>query len=161
MKCNPSWPEIHDFLLPTDEVQNRADLITRVFKAKVKELKSDIITKKKIFGTIVAFMYTIKFQKCGLPDAHFLIILADSYQLLTPEAYDHLVSAEIPDPATNNYLYSIVIKHMMHGPCGSNSSCMKKNVHCKFKYPHNYATETFKGKKSYPFYRRRNSGKYF
>lgn len=116
MTCNPSWPEIEDLLLPTDEVQNRPDLISRVFKAKVEELKSDI--KKYIFGKVAAFMYTREFKKRGLPP-HFLIILANEYKLLSPESYDKIVCAELPDPEINDYLHSLVIKHMMHGPCGS------------------------------------------
>jgi len=45
MTCNPSWPEIEEYLLSTDEAQNRPDLICRVFKAKVEELKTDILKK--------------------------------------------------------------------------------------------------------------------
>ncbi|XP_060202830.1 uncharacterized protein LOC132631247 [Lycium barbarum] len=163
MTCNPSWPEIEDLLLPTDEVQNRPDLISRTFKAKVEELKSDIV-KKGIFGKVVAFMYTIEFQKRGLPHAHFLIILADEYKLLTPEAYDKVICAEIPNLDTNHYLHSLVIKHMMHGPCRSlnpKSPCMIKTGHCEFKYPTSYAPETCKGKNSYPIYRRQDTGNFF
>ncbi|XP_075096560.1 uncharacterized protein LOC142174627 [Nicotiana tabacum] len=43
MTCNPSWPEIKEHLLPTDEAQNRPDLISRVFRAKIEELKTDIL----------------------------------------------------------------------------------------------------------------------
>ncbi|XP_009776910.1 uncharacterized protein [Nicotiana sylvestris] len=162
MTCNPSWLEIEDFLLPTDEVQNRPDLVSRIFKAKVEELKSDIV-KKSIFGKVAAFMYTIEFQKRGLPHAHFLIILADGYKLLTLEAYDKVVCAELPDGNTNSYLHSLVVKHMMHGPCGSlnpTSPCMKKMRQSKFKYPRDYANETSKGQNSYPIYRRRDTGKF-
>ncbi|XP_060218953.1 uncharacterized protein LOC132645771 [Lycium barbarum] len=162
MTCNPSWPEIEDFLLPTDEIQNRPDLISRVFKAKLEELKSDIV-KTSIFEKVAAFMYSIEFQKRGLPHAHFLIILEDEYKLLTPEAYDRIVCAELPNSDTNQYLHSLVIKHMMHGPCGTlnpTNSCMKKKGYCKFKYPKSYANETSKGQNSYPIYRRRDTGKF-
>ena len=37
--CNPSWPEIKENLLASVESQNRPDLICRVFRAKLKELK--------------------------------------------------------------------------------------------------------------------------
>ncbi|XP_016472453.1 uncharacterized protein LOC107794475 isoform X3 [Nicotiana tabacum] len=123
MTCNPSWPEIEEHLLVTDEVQNRPDLVSRVFRAKVEEMKTDIL-KRNIFGKVAASMYTIEFQKRGLPHAHFLIILKDEYKLLTPEAYDRVVCAEIPDSDKNDYLYSVVTKHMMHEPCGSlNPKC--------------------------------------
>ncbi|XP_075092424.1 uncharacterized protein LOC142172656 [Nicotiana tabacum] len=158
--CNPSWPEIKEHLLPTDETQNRPDLISRVFRAKVEEMKTDIL-KRSIFGKVAAFMYSIEFQKCGLPHAHFLVILTDDYKLLTPEAYDKFVCAELPGPDTYSYLHKLVVKHMMHGTCGHlnpTNLCMKRNE-CKFKYPKSFADETTKGKNSYPIYRRRNTGK--
>nr|XP_009791862.1 PREDICTED: uncharacterized protein LOC104239025 [Nicotiana sylvestris] len=123
MTCNPSWPEIEEHLFVTDEVQNRHDLVSRVFRAKVEEMKTDIL-KRNIFGRVAAFMYTIEFQKRGLPHAHFLIILNNEYKLLTPVAYDKIVCAELPDSDTNDYLYTLVTKHMMHGPYGSlNPKC--------------------------------------
>ncbi|XP_075088120.1 uncharacterized protein LOC142170181 [Nicotiana tabacum] len=133
MTCNPSWPEIQEHLLPTDEVQNRPDLIGRVFRAKVEELKADI-KKKNIFGKVAAFMYTIEFQKRRLPHVHFLIILKDRYKLLTPQAYDKIVRAELPDRNTDPDLYKLVIKYMIHGPCGylnPTNSFMEKNIQKK------------------------------
>ncbi|XP_075101221.1 uncharacterized protein LOC142176782 [Nicotiana tabacum] len=58
-------------------------------------------------------------------------------------------------------LYSLVLKHMMHGPCGNlnpTNSCMKKKGYCKFKYPKSFADRTSKGVESYPIYRRCNTG---
>ncbi|KAM3218168.1 hypothetical protein P3L10_022698 [Capsicum annuum] len=43
MTCNPSWPEIKEYLASVDEAQNRPDLISRVFRAKIEELKIDIL----------------------------------------------------------------------------------------------------------------------
>ncbi|XP_019255086.1 PREDICTED: uncharacterized protein LOC109233667 [Nicotiana attenuata] len=161
MTCNPSWPEIKEHLLPTDEAQNRPDLISRVFRAKIEELKSDIL-KRNIFEKVAAFMYTIEFQKRGLPHAHFLIILTNEYKLLTPESYDNIVRAELPDCKAEETLYKLVLQHMMHGPCGklnpTNSCMQKKNGCCKFNYPRSFADQTSKGKNSYPIYRRRNTG---
>ena len=152
--CNPSWPEIQENLLSTDEAQNRPDLVSRIFRAKLEEFKKDIL-KRQIFGKVAAFMYTVKFQKRGLPHAHFLIILDEKYKLLTPEAYDKFVCAELPDPKRNSDLFMLVTQHMLHGPCGQlnpTSPCMKKkNGHCKFKFPKEFAEQTTKGKKFIPY----------
>lgn len=59
MTCNPSWPEIKHHMLSTDEAQNRPDLVSRVFRAKIEELKVDIL-KRYIFGKVAAFMYAIE-----------------------------------------------------------------------------------------------------
>jgi hypothetical protein len=40
------------------------------------------------------------------------------YKLTCHEQYDLLISAEIPDKKKYPQLYKMVIKHMMHGPCG-------------------------------------------
>lgn len=45
MTCNPSWPKIKEHLVSTDEAPNRPDLISRVFRAKIKELKTDILKR--------------------------------------------------------------------------------------------------------------------
>ena len=79
MTYNPSWPEIQEHLQPTEEVQNRPDFVSRVFRAKLEEVKTDI-QKRNIFGKVAAFMCTIEFLKRGLPHAHFLIIIMDGYK---------------------------------------------------------------------------------
>lgn len=60
MTYNPSWPEIKEHLRSTDKAQNKPDLISRVFRAKLEELKTDIL-KRSIFGKVLAFMYTVEF----------------------------------------------------------------------------------------------------
>lgn len=161
MTCNPLWPEIEENLLPTDEVQNRPDLLSWLFRAKLEELKKDIL-KRHIFGKVAAFMYTMEFKKWGLPQAHFLITIDGNYKLLTLEVYDRFVCADFPGKETNSYLYSLVTQRMMHGPCGSlnpKNSCIMKKGYCKFKYPRNFVEQTTKEKNWYPIYRRWNTGK--
>ncbi|XP_016549203.1 uncharacterized protein LOC107849041 [Capsicum annuum] len=159
MTCNPSWPEIKEHLASVDEAQNKPDLISRVFRAKIEELKIDIL-KRSIFGKVAVFMYIVEFQKRGLPHAH-LIILTAEHKLLTSEAYDNIINAEIPDKDVKSYLYFFVLKHVMHGPCGNlnpASPCMNKYGCCKFNYPKSFVNHTSKGADSYPIYKRRNTG---
>nr|XP_016498695.1 PREDICTED: uncharacterized protein LOC107817404 isoform X1 [Nicotiana tabacum]XP_016498696.1 PREDICTED: uncharacterized protein LOC107817404 isoform X1 [Nicotiana tabacum]XP_016498698.1 PREDICTED: uncharacterized protein LOC107817404 isoform X1 [Nicotiana tabacum]XP_016498699.1 PREDICTED: uncharacterized protein LOC107817404 isoform X1 [Nicotiana tabacum]XP_016498700.1 PREDICTED: uncharacterized protein LOC107817404 isoform X1 [Nicotiana tabacum]XP_016498701.1 PREDICTED: uncharacterized pro len=127
----------------------------------VEEMKTNIL-KRNIFGRVAAFMYTIEFQKHGVPHAHFLIILDNKYKLLAPEAYDKIICTELPDRDTNDYLYTLVTKHMMHGPCGNLNPicpCTEKKGYCKFEYPKEFTDHTSKGKDRYPIYQRRNTCK--
>ncbi|XP_028097227.1 uncharacterized protein LOC114297068 [Camellia sinensis] len=96
MTCNPTWPEIKAELGPNEEAQNRPDLTSRVFRAKMEQLKDDII-KHQIFGKVIAYVYVIEFQKRGLPHMHLLLILAPGQKPLSPDTYDSIVSAELPD----------------------------------------------------------------
>jgi hypothetical protein len=84
-----------------------------------------------------------------------------NYKLTCPEQYDLLILAEIP---SNKYheLRKMVIKYMMHGPCGSlnpNCPCTKGRASCKNQYPQPYSEATLQGKDSYPIYRRRDDGR--
>ncbi|XP_062103455.1 uncharacterized protein LOC133814524 [Humulus lupulus] len=160
MTCNPNWPEITNELGPHNESQNRPDLVARVFHAKLEELK-DQLFKRKIFGKVSAYVYVIEHQKRGLPHAHFLIILQNEWKLHAPEYFDEIISAEIPDKNTNIHLHNVVVKHMMHGPCGvlnPSNVCMKGNRGCKSNYPKNYASATTVGNDCFPIYRRSNNG---
>ncbi|GAA0169079.1 hypothetical protein LIER_23636 [Lithospermum erythrorhizon] len=63
-----------------------------------------------------------------------------------------------PGKKANPYLYSLVVKHMMHGPCGEmnfSNLCMREG-RCKNYYPKSFTEYTTHGKGSYPNYRRRN-----
>ncbi|ONM06552.1 hypothetical protein ZEAMMB73_Zm00001d032987 [Zea mays] len=99
--------------------------------------------------------------KRGLPHANFLLIMQRKYKLTCPEQYDLLISAEI---SSNKYpeLRKMVIKHMMHGPCGSlnpNCPCTKGRASCKNQYPRHFHEATMQGKDSYPNYRRCDDGR--
>ncbi|XP_019156692.1 PREDICTED: uncharacterized protein LOC109153274 [Ipomoea nil] len=163
--CNPNWPEIKNSLEFCDEPQNRPDLISRVFRAKLEELKVDLI-KKKVFGVVIAYTYVIEFQKRGLPHAHFLLILGKNHKFKSGLDVDAIVSAEIPDAVHNSSLHSLVAKHMIHGPCGSmnpENPCMVEKSGarlCKNKYPKGYSDATVMGENSYPTYKRRNNSRF-
>ncbi|XP_070013113.1 uncharacterized protein [Nicotiana sylvestris] len=86
----------------------------------------------------------------------------DLFITMTSKAYDDIIRAELPDDKAEPDLYKLIIKHMMHGPCGSldpTNSCMKKKKgYNKFKYPKLFTDQTLKGNDSYLVYRRRNTG---
>ncbi|PKA56688.1 ATP-dependent DNA helicase PIF1 [Apostasia shenzhenica] len=157
--CNPAWSEIVSELGINEIVQNRPDLTCRIFRAKLIELK-DLIIKKNFFGPVAAFAYVVEFQKGGLPHAHFLIILKESSKITSAESYDEYVAAEIPDAKKHPLLFELVLKHMMHGPCGEKNPknvCMNKKGYCKSRYPKPYCEYTIQAEDSYPMYRRRNN----
>nr|XP_027077124.1 uncharacterized protein LOC113700896 [Coffea arabica] len=162
MTCNPSWPEIKNLMLPTDEAHNRPDLLSRIFHAKLDVLKQELF-KKEIFGSVAAYTYVIEFQKRGLPHAHFLIILKPCSKLYSIDSYDKIVSVEIPDQSKNPYLFNMVRKHMIHSPCGKRNPtnvCMQGGHQrkCRNNYPKPFADKTFHGDNTYPTYQRRNNG---
>ncbi|XP_067214184.1 uncharacterized protein [Linepithema humile] len=71
---------------------------------------------------------------------------------------DKYISAEIPDPSDNRILHDIVMKHMIHGPCGD--WCLVDGK-CSKHYPKSYFEETKMDEDAYPYYCRRNNGKNF
>ena len=120
------------------------------------------ITKKGIFGTTVAHIYTIEFQKRGLPHMHLLIFLDAAAKPITPAQVDSIVCAELPDQAAEPHLYSIVSKVMIHRPCGthgnSNAVCLDDKGKCTKGFPKPFSEETMMTADGYPTYRRRNTG---
>ncbi|KAH9618152.1 hypothetical protein KSS87_022808 [Heliosperma pusillum] len=159
MTCNPRWPEIERELSPFEEPQNRPDLVSRVFRVKLFELKKDI-SVQKIFGNVAGYVYVVEFQKRCLPHAHYLIILDSNSKIRTADQYDEFVCAELPNAEENHHLYFCVVRHMMHGPCGRENPtnpCMKDGW-CKNNYPRAFADTTTNGRDSYPIYRRRDTG---
>ncbi|XP_058732927.1 uncharacterized protein LOC131604509 [Vicia villosa] len=155
---NPTWPEIIRALSETGlQPHDRPDIITKVFKIKFDELIA-YITKKRVLGKVLAFMYTIEFHKRGLPHVYILIFLHSQSKYPTPSDIDNIICAEIPDPAVHPRLYALVKSNMMHGPCGvarTTSTCMK-NGKCSKYFPKKFNEETIVDAEGYPLYRRRS-----
>lgn len=154
--CNPTWPEILENLQDMQTPENRPDLTVRIFKIKLKELLDDILVHK-IFGKVIAFIYVIEFQKRGLPHAHMLLTLDSASKIRTKDDIDKYVTAEIPNKITDQRLFEIVTKSMIHGPCGSlnpKSPCMR-NGSCSKNFPKEFVESTKENIDGYPVYRRR------
>eukprot|EP00267_Zea_mays_P029907 XP_008661014.1 uncharacterized protein LOC103640159 [Zea mays] len=60
MTCNPNWDEITRELHPMQSPQDRPDLVVRIFRAKLEELKKRL-TKQHILGKIRAYVYVVEF----------------------------------------------------------------------------------------------------
>ncbi|UYV62704.1 hypothetical protein LAZ67_2001639, partial [Cordylochernes scorpioides] len=163
MTCNPKWLEITENLNGSSIV-NRPDIVSRVFNLKSKELIRDLI-KNQIFGKVVAYVYTIEFQKRGLPHMHLFCILDDKSKPNNSELIDKIIWAEIPEDNDPSGLNPYVLKHMIHGPCiGSDSGkflCLDSRGKCKKEFPKYFLEETIANLNGYPKYQRRNTGKSF
>ncbi|KAL8569930.1 hypothetical protein ACOMHN_014150 [Nucella lapillus] len=154
MTCNPKWTDITENLLPGQAANDRPDIISHVFKLKLRKLMDMI--KKGIFGTSRAWLYSIEFQKRGLPHAHILVWLLPS-EKIRPNDINLAVCAEIPDSEENPDLHKLVMSHMIHGPCGSINQCMDQTTKkCTKKFPKAFHATTDQGEDSYPKYRRKS-----
>lgn len=151
--CNSSWKEIKDELQYGQKPHDRHDIIARVFRQKqVKFIKA--VVKSCIFGEVISWMYSIEWQKRGLPHSHNLIWLKEK---IHSNQIDEVIKAEFPNPLEDLVLYEIIVKDMIHGPCGilnMQSPCMKNNK-CSKRYPRSFLSETVTGNDRYPKYRRR------
>ncbi|RWS22012.1 uncharacterized protein B4U80_01223, partial [Leptotrombidium deliense] len=141
MTCNPNWPEIRRYLksLPNGLTANDIPYFTcRLFHQKVLSLIADL---QNVFGAIRAYVYTIEFQKRGLPHMHLLVTLQS--KLLTADHIDEFISAEIPDKSQFPKLWYKVIRHMLHGPHENSLPCYDKNTNlCSKKFPKEFIDNT-------------------
>lgn len=113
MTCNPYWAEITSNLEPGQEPQDRPELVARVYKAKLRDLK-DLLIKRKYFGDVAAYVHVTEFQKRGLPHEHF------------PELHDLVISHMLHEPC---------------GVLDKNCACMV-DEECRFQYPRQFCEAT-------------------
>ncbi|XP_074266147.1 uncharacterized protein LOC141588614 [Silene latifolia] len=160
--CNPKWEEISEFLkaIPGQWPEDRPDILARVFKIKLDELIVDL-TKRAFFGETLAVIYTVEFQKRGLPHAHICLFLRPESKQTDPSEIDKIISAELPDKEQDPTGYEAVVQFMLHGPCGearTSSPCMVDGKCSKY-YPRDFCSHTSVSDDGYPVYRRRKDGK--
>lgn len=117
MTTNPNWPEIREALLKDQtkdgkrqEVSDRPDIVAHVFALKMEALLKDV--RNGLFKKITGMVYTVEFQKRGLPHMHLLLFLCQEDKIRNPKDVDDIVSAQIPDPVAHPLLYETITKHM-------------------------------------------------
>ena len=152
--CNTKWDEITRELRKGEIVQDRPDLVSRVFKLKKDQLMRDI-KAGNVFGKVPAFLWVIEFQKRGLPHVHILVMLSQEDRMSHSSDVDNVISAQLPpDPSLfeegsdeqkqAKRLQTIVLKSMIHGPCGKlnpKSPCMEDGK-CTKGYPKAFCSKT-------------------
>ncbi|XP_063931152.1 uncharacterized protein LOC135143203 [Zophobas morio] len=100
--CNPKWSQIKRELLHSQTPVDRQDITARVFKQKLKSLMNFLI-KHCVYGRVRCWMYSVEWQKRGLPHAHILVWLVDK---IRPDEIDSIISAEIPDETVDPKLHA-------------------------------------------------------
>ncbi|XP_052626798.1 uncharacterized protein LOC128133416 [Lactuca sativa] len=158
--CNPKWPEIKRFLKDTSlQPEDMPDILCRLFKIKLDAFIKDL-RDNQIFSKVQAYVYTIEFQKRGLPHSHICLFMHSDNKLPTVELIDPIISAEIPDRIEDPELYSLVNEFMVHGPCGAenmNCSCMVDKK-CSKNFPKKFSNHSSVDQNGFPLYRQRNDG---
>jgi len=168
--ANPKWAEIQDELLSGQTAIDGPDLVARLFNLKVRDLL-DQLKHKQVFGPWRGWVWTIEYQKRGLPHLHLLLFLKTDVQFLTPVYIDRFISAEIPteDDVIGQQLRTIIESTRVHTQCvggNGNALCMKDLnpavvTTCHKGYPRDFLEETTVPENGYPLYRRRNTGRSF
>ena len=157
MTANPQWPEILEALEDEQTPSDRPDLIARAFYYRFHSMLRDV-TQYERFGKCPAYVYTIEFQKRGLPHVHLILFLDPDARPETAEAIDCLISAQLPDPILEPDLFELVTLNMLHGPC-QGYKCWT-GTECKLGYPRPLCATTTLTEDSYPTYKRPNNGRY-
>ncbi|KNZ78075.1 hypothetical protein J132_02265 [Termitomyces sp. J132] len=128
MTANPKWSEIEEALLKEPAVNGKEqtaadqpDIVARVFELKKNAVVKEI--KEGLFGSCVAYVHTIKFQKRGLPHMHILIFFHHHLRIKDAPDVDSIVSTQIPDPVAQPQLYQVLA-------LPDNGHFFEKNGHC-------------------------------
>ena len=157
--CNTSWIEIQRALPPGQTTHDRPDTVNRVFNMKLSQLQVELV-KKGVLGKAAALVWTIEFQKRGLPHAHMLLILDPASRMQTADEIDAAICAEISDPVQDLLTYDVVTRFMLHNPCGpgfSHASCMRDG-RCRWRFPKPFQDETVLNN-GRPIYKRQDNGR--
>ena len=94
------------------------DLIARVFHLKQKDLLARI-QHTHVFGCFLGCVWTIEYQKCGIPYMHLLLFLYLEDRSLILKRIDQTICAKLltPFPDPTGELRSIIAISMVYGSC--------------------------------------------
>ena len=81
----------------------------------LKEIKT-----KDILGRYLGCVWTIEYQKRGLPHMHLLLFLHLENRFLSAERINEIISAELPNPMQHPdvILLQVITSVIVYSPCG-------------------------------------------
>ncbi|GKF07124.1 DNA helicase [Tanacetum coccineum] len=91
-------------------------ILLRTFTGGPRYMYSHYLDALAICRALV--LYTIEFQKRGLPHCHTLLWVDAKDKIQNASETDRHISAELPDPNTDPQGYRVVSEMMVHGLCG-------------------------------------------
>jgi hypothetical protein len=173
MTCNPNWPEITEALEPGQTWEDRADVVNRVFHAKLQQFIQDL--RDGLFfddaegkpWQCLYVMHVVEWQKRGKPHAHITLRFKGREEDMpkTARQVDALIWARIPpvhvcpcggvEPLCVDHLLQAKVKsHMLHR-CAV-GVCLEKDGPrvCRRHFPKAACAETTQDPGGYPIYRR-------
>ncbi|GJS09403.1 DNA helicase [Tanacetum coccineum] len=158
--CNVNWSEIKRFIseYPHLTASDRADVVCRVFEQKIQALIA-FLKEECIFRDVTGVLYTVEFQKRGLPHCHALLWVDSASRIIIAKDVDRFISTELLDLRINLEGYNVILELMMHGPCGAVSlkaPCMKGDK-CSKKFPKKINQNIFFDENGHVHYRRRDT----
>ncbi|XP_076945952.1 uncharacterized protein LOC143617209 [Bidens hawaiensis] len=173
-ELHPSYIGLHyPMIFPYGEDCYRIDIPQRVTSSSsTKNLKK--CTMREFFAyriqdrdnkfslILISLVYTVEFQKRGLPHAHLCLFLHPDHKLTVVENVDQFICAEILDEKEDPTSYSLVKEFTMHGPCwAANLKCsFMIDKRCSKNFPKKFSNATSLDSDGFPIYRRRDSGSY-
>jgi hypothetical protein len=168
---NQHWQEIQENLIEGQSAYDRPDIVCRVFDAKLHELLHDLregtVYKKKDGSPwrCKYIMYTVEFQKRGLPNAYIVVRLEGMKEDMPKkgEDVDRLISARLPEVLCRNglecnseehRLLAAVKKHMLHTCAKGVCMPLKGLCVCIRRFPKPVRESTTQDDRGYPVYAR-------
>jgi hypothetical protein len=126
---------------------------------KVVSLLHDV--NNGYFGKAVGRVWTIEYQKRGLPHLHLLLFLQDRDFFLREEGLDEVIHTRLPDPNGDPVLLDIVWSVMIHTPClgyNDNAPCLIRNedtgaLRCSKRFPKLFCDKTTVEETGYSLYK--------
>ncbi|XP_054287572.1 uncharacterized protein LOC129003305 [Macrosteles quadrilineatus] len=114
---NATWEE-NKKACPRGGTRSDPSTACRVFRIKLLELLRDL-RSGAMFGRSVYIVYVIEMQMRGLPHAH-IVFKIDGDGPVQASEIDSIIRADIPsEEEAGGRLRKLVLKHMIHGPCGN------------------------------------------
>ncbi|XP_054281411.1 uncharacterized protein LOC128999079 [Macrosteles quadrilineatus] len=133
----------------------------RIFQIKLLELLRDL-RSGAMFGRAIYIVYVIEMQMRGLPHAHIVFKIDGSGPVQAADI-DALIRADIPsEDEADGRLRGLVLRHMVHGPCGPNHRtdfpCWDSvNNHCTKYFPKPHCPTSHVDERGFVVYKRDHS----
>nr|GEV80105.1 DNA helicase [Tanacetum cinerariifolium] len=124
---------------------DRADIVDCVFPMKIHQFVK-YLRDSKPFGKIIAIVYTVKFQKHGLPHCHTLVWIDKASRTQNQEEIDKYIFAKLPSEKVDPEGHRVVAEFMIHSLCGEicpTTACMKNSSRCTKHFPKEYCHNTY------------------